>query len=252
MFEIEESILQIEEIIEMSENAQTKPFRCKDEVGVSYYVKTLNAGGESLAFEWIAGNLAKIFELPIPDFYIADIPEELVEYSNNSEVNDFCKPGYAFASKLIGFCSDVSFEQLQSVDPALRAKILLFDWAILNIDRQISAKGGNPNMLYNALEKQLYIIDHNLAFDRDLNAEEFWREHPFIKDYDYWDSGFVDKGINYLSTCIQELRSVCEGIPREWLDPADLGNEVEKLEECFRYVKSILERYRKEQFWVKE
>ncbi|MDD7987289.1 hypothetical protein PQO01_20235 [Lentisphaera marina] len=249
---INNSILQIEEINEMSENARTNPFRCKDEGGDSYYVKTLNAGGKSLAYEWIAGNLAKIFELPIPDFFIAEMPFELIEYSDNQDIKDYCKSGFAFASKLLEFCNDVSFDQLENVDAELRAKILLFDWAILNIDRQISAKGGNPNMLYNALEKQLYIIDHNLAFDSDVSREEFWLEHPFIKDFDQWSSTFKLKGINYLETCINNLRAICEYIPDQWLDVAELGNEVEKLEECFRYVKSILERYQEEQFWIRE
>ena len=243
-----ESIL-IEEIGQMSANARTKPFKCKDSDGALYYVKTKEAGGTSLCYEWNTANLARIFELPIPDFHIAEIPEMLITYSMSEDIKNYCKSGFAFASLAVDYTQDISFEQLRLVDKELRAKILLFDWAVQNIDRMISQKGGNPNLLFNATHKQIYIIDHNLAFDTDLSKDMFWKEHPFAQDVKYWDEPFKAMAIVYLDRCVEELEVICDELPVEWYAHIDIDDEVEKLTECFNNVKAILIKYKNSSFW---
>ena len=241
--------VRIEEIIKKADYGVTDPFICLGEDGVVYYAKTLHAGGDSLCYEWISANIAKVFNLPIPDFHIGFIPEELVEYALSDEIKSKCKPGYCFLSKCKSDSQDIAYEQLNLVDEKLKAKILLFDWSIRNIDRHIGSRGGNPNMLFNASTSEIFIIDHNNALRDGFNKYEFWNEHPFIESAKLWDEEFKSQGKILIGRSIERLREICNVMPEKWYCPHDFEDDIENLETCFNNVESILLEYLNDDFW---
>ena len=93
-------------------------FRCQGDDGHIYYVKGHNADRLDQAKEWICGNLAKSFGLPIADFCLVDICETLHE-ALPSEL----KPvgfGPCFASREV--------KQTQWLEPGVMAEAVLPNW----------------------------------------------------------------------------------------------------------------------------
>ena len=59
---------------------RTNPYLCEGDDGKQYVVKGSSATCAGLVKEWIVAHLAKHFGLPIPDFKIAWLDDELVEF----------------------------------------------------------------------------------------------------------------------------------------------------------------------------
>lgn len=240
-------MVQIIEIKNKAKNARANPFLCRDSKGELYYVKnSKGAAFTSLCYEWIAGHLAKALELPIPDFTLAEVSDLLIDYSENPDVKTFFGAGTAFASKNVENVQDVTWAQLQSIDKNLKAEILFFDWIIQNIDRHLSDKGGNPNMLFNASAKQVYIIDHDNAFEMNFDFDEFWLEHPLKEAFKLWDDQFMAEKRKQLESFLLDLREICNSIPEEWHFES---KEIPSLELSYERISSIIERCRTESFW---
>ncbi len=162
------------EIIEIQEKAvqgTTEPLRCKLSNGRYCYAKGKRANASGLIKEWMAANLARELNLPIPDFHIAYADKRLVDTFDKSFGH-----GEVFASEFIESAVEYSYQF--SVKPDLQRDILLFDLWIQNEDRTLSkTHSGNPNLLW--AKNQLYVIDHNLAFENNFNRADFWQTHVF-------------------------------------------------------------------------
>jgi hypothetical protein len=88
--------------------------------------------------------------------------------------------GYVFVSEKIESATDFKYHLLHEISPQLQKTILLFDLWIENEDRTLSKDySGNPNLLWQSSSHQLYIIDHNLAFDSEFNLALFKETHVF-------------------------------------------------------------------------
>ncbi len=167
--------VQIDEVI--AEAAQGKSggvFRCIGDDGNIYYVKGYRVGRLDQAKEWICGNLAKAFGLPIADFCLVDVCEELYEVLPRELKHIGFGP--CFASR------EVSQNQwlergvmAREVPKTWQNDVLVFDRWIRNEDRN----QGNSNLLWVSHESQLVVIDHNLAFDPDFNVNDFFKLHVF-------------------------------------------------------------------------
>ncbi|WP_340140880.1 HipA family kinase, partial [Xanthomonas vasicola] len=69
----------IEEIQGRTQQGATRPFLCRGDDGLLYYVKGVGANRRSLICEWMAGRLATGFGLNIPQFEIAYVPPGLAD-----------------------------------------------------------------------------------------------------------------------------------------------------------------------------
>ena len=90
--------------------------------------------------------------------------------------------GLVFGSCHIEGAQELGFEDAMTVirkQPELADKMLVFDWWIRNEDRTLGEKGGNPNILICVVDRQVHIIDHNIAFDRKWDEGRFFTEHVF-------------------------------------------------------------------------
>ncbi len=94
-------------------------------------------GPHPLACEWVGSNLAKWFNLPVPDFSIIDL-DEVTAGMINEFPNGRAQSGPAFISKKheLAVPWDGSREKLDKIqNPDIIPKLVLFDMWTLNWDR---------------------------------------------------------------------------------------------------------------------
>lgn len=238
--------IEVVEVLGRAKQGITKPFLCKTDDGALYYVKGKGAGRKSLIAEYVCGSLAKSFGLPIADFEMVYVSEQLIDMANDEAKSDL-GIGVAFASKVTPHLQEISKSQVDKVALNLRRDLLIFDWWILNADRTLSDYGGNPNLLWDSDTKQLQVIDHNQAFDTEFNGLDFCHTHIFGGHLpDVFDDMFARQAyVDRLAILFGGLDAVCDNIPHSWwwVDhgvPADLNPDS---------IKQVLSRFSEDNFW---
>lgn len=208
--------VQINEIIDRSEQGVTKPFICRGEDGNIYFVKGRGAGRRSLICEWIAGNLCMRFGLPIAPFTVVDIPSSLISLGFRDDLSELGS-GLAFGS-LRQHIVELSIAHISQVPSAMQRDVLAFDWWIRNGDRTLSNAGGNPNLFWDVRENQLVVLDHNQAFDVDFSPQNFADLHVFRAQCRALFEDWVAQeqyAIRYLDA-MAKWDDICNTVPHEW------------------------------------
>lgn len=115
--------------------------------------------------------------------------------------------------------TEITIEAAKEVPAALRRDILLFDWWIKNSDRQLSARGGNPNLLWEPDNRELVVIDHNVAFEAGLIFDEIIEYHIFKYEAPGAFGDFVRRReyTQCLSSALGRWEAIRADIPLEWL-----------------------------------
>lgn len=204
--------IQIVEILGPSEQGLARPYKCRGEDGLIYYVKGRQTTRACLWHEWICAHLARRFGLQIPPFEIVDICQELQDESPQEWLD--LGVGPAFGSRLHPTAVWMEPGNLAMVPPTVQRDVLVFDWWVRNNDRQI----GNPNLLWDVTTKQLVVIDHNQAFDRNFSAVNFMTDHVFAS---HWHAVSTDMVVQAeyaqrLADALQGLDTDCHNVPSEW------------------------------------
>ena len=238
-----------QEIIrQSSQGISVQPFLVRADDGQTYFVKGLSrALGAGLMSEAIAAELGAHLHLPIPPWRIMDIPQDLIEFSVMDNVRDL-EGGPAFASLHIENASDLLWSGVANVPADLKKRVLLFDWWIKNGDRGLGPLGGNVNLILDQTGS-LQVIDHNVAFDASLQADEFRTYHVF-RDQLSTQTGELLARLEFLPLLdagLADWDRITTLLPEEWVRrDGGHGDETEPtLEERLH----ILERFRDEQFW---
>lgn len=204
--------LTIVEIIKPADQGLSSPFLCRGDDGALYYVKGRASGRASLWAEWLGGHLGQAFGLPIPPFYIAEVPAALVKE---------CPPelrgigaGPAFASRRVDGCQWLELAGVPRMEKKLQRDLLVFDWWVQNGDRT----RGNPNLLWDASNSALVVIDHNQAFDTDFSATDFWANHLFATQRNAVFDDLAEQAIygQRLSAALSAWDEACDNVPPEW------------------------------------
>lgn len=208
----------IEEVIRRTEQGQTKPYLCRADDGCIYFVKSGGLPKRELVSEWLAATMAREVGIPIPEFALVEIPEELCDLRMGDWVRDLV-PGAAFASRRVE-ASDFAWSMTSRVPADQRALIAAFDWWIRNADRTLSALGGNPNLLWRQGRKggEVVVFDHNLAFEAGFDAAQFLDSHVFADDLVQLASDWVARqqvrqGFEVALHCLPQA---CATIPDAW------------------------------------
>lgn len=182
------------EIIRRIREGSTEPFLCRCDDGFMYVVKSMpTMPRRQLVAEFISACLVRDIGLPFPEFTIVYVPEELLEFS--PDLRKQIEAGYAFASRYIENAVSLSFAQSRNNDiiPLNDQKMIyVFDRWIINVDRTLTDKGGNINMLLDVKDNRYYLIDHNLAFDQNATLRDF-NEHVFSHLTRNWEIDMVDR-----------------------------------------------------------
>lgn len=209
--------IQIVEILGRSIQGITNPFYCRCEDGGFYFVKGNGAGKRSLIAEFVGGRLARAFGLPVADFEIVEVPQELIKWSGRDDSNEL-GAGLAFGSKALPYVQEFSMAHLPHVAAPTRKDVALFDWWVHNADRTLTAKGGNPNLLWDTQHSRLAVIDHNQAFDTDFDPRRFVELHVFHESLLAIFDDMIDRQAyhNRLAAAFAEFDPACDNVPPEW------------------------------------
>lgn len=164
--------LQVVEIIQPLRSGHTQPYQCRLEDNQVYAVKGRGALPEGLLAEVCAASLGQAMGLPIPSFVTADIPTRLINASGDAEVARSLGSGLGFASLWRNACEPLTPTIRDRQSPELLATLYAFDHWIANGDRSLGEEDGNPNLLFDLVDKKLIAFDHNLAFSAGYDASE--------------------------------------------------------------------------------
>ncbi len=208
----------INEIISRSEQGVTRPFLCRAENDLLYYVKGRYAGYRALCCEWVAGRLGRALGLPIPEFCIAEVPRALVEGSSRADAADL-GAGLVFASHLVEDAQEITFADVEKIDAKLKQEVLIFDWWIRNEDRTLTEFGGNPNLLRTAGTGLLRVFDLNLAFDDTFDEARFWQSHVFNGVVAAWPDEFKAEMAGRMRAAVEQLPGIWQELPEDWRHP---------------------------------
>lgn len=209
--------LQVTEVMRRLEQGMTRPFLVRAEDDVLYVAKGRETTQRGLIAEWICAHLAQQLGLPIPAFTLLQVPPELVS-ALGPEVAALGH-GAVFGSLQQSGVQEFTVTQLKRVDAQQRRMLLTFDWWVENADRSLSPHGGNPNLLWNAAQSQLLVIDHNLAFDAEFDETSFFETHVFRQEavtlFD--DLVCCAETSERLDAALSCFDAAVQAIPPEWL-----------------------------------
>ncbi|MCC4105042.1 HipA family kinase [Serratia ureilytica] len=237
----EDDIPCVVEIIRRINEGSTQPFLCRCNDDRLYVVKSRpSMPPRNLLAEFVSGCIVEDIGLPIPDFKIVNIPEEVIEYVPDLEQQ--ISPGPAFASLYIEGAASLTFSQSrdESVIPVDEQKLIyVIDKTVLNADRTLTEKGGNVNILYDFGNSKYYLIDHNLSFDQNASEADF-SVHVYAPNSRNWRIDMVDK-LELRERILETLRRMphfLDDIPDEWIDDA-----------FFPVINNTLDRTDTDEFW---
>jgi hypothetical protein len=153
------------------------PFVCVTDEGREIYVKPAGTLQKLLIAEWIGGRLAQEIGLPCAEMTLVEVPEILAGSHQNPEWTDL-HAGVGFGSYSMGReFRDLQFSDIGKLSSDVLAEVYLFDYWILNRDRQMGAVCGNPNTLVSYDAREMCVIDHDSAFDAEFDLSAFKNYH---------------------------------------------------------------------------
>lgn len=170
----------------------TKPFTIlalneagyPEEYIVKAFTKKQLAQNASVAKEIIVNELAKMFDITIPEYGIINCTVEDLErvYEDDKERIESLDLGAKFCSKLMKqypiFTKVTSKSYLEEYEIL---NIFAFDLFIFNVDR--GGHRNKPNLLIN--DKELIIIDHELTFPFIVNNYQQIDYEKYLLTYQY-------------------------------------------------------------------
>jgi hypothetical protein len=236
------------EIVRQShQGISIKPFIMRADDGETYFVKGLSkAGGPALISEALSAELGKLLGLPIPSWKKMLVPQDLVDFSVIPNVRDL-EGGMAFASLAVESAVDFNISHLRSMPRDLMRLVLLFDLWVQNGDRILGAMGGNVNLLIDS-RGDLAVIDHNLAFHRGFELEEFLSGHVFREcRADFRDYVVRQEYTEMLDAALAKWGSIIPLLVDDWLyRDSDL---IDFTEPTLADRLEILQLFKEERFW---
>lgn len=197
-----------------SSGVSIRPFLCEDEHARLLFVKPFGNLPSSLISELLAARLARGLGLPLPDFDLVDVPEDLCRVAGHADL----KPGPAFASVSLGpGAADLQPLDLGRVQPVTLAETLVFDFWIRNADRILGPLGGNPNAMMVSPGSRFFLIDHDNAFDPEWKPEAMHTLHLARRQASHWlDSGHRDEWLARARNAFDKLDVFWHEMPVEW------------------------------------
>jgi hypothetical protein len=176
-------------------------------------------GPKALIAELVAGEVARLAGLPIPEIVFMNLPADLARSEPDSEVQNLIRASDGVNLALDYLPGSVTFDPLTYVpDAQLASAIVWFDSLVCNVDRTAR----NVNMLM--WHRRLWLIDHGAAlyFQHAWSRDDNHAVTPFayVKDHVLlkWASELraTDARMKALLPEL-ELAAIVDAIPEEWL-----------------------------------
>lgn len=240
--------LQHPEIIEVwgrADQGHANAYRCGADDGHSYYVKSQGATWRGLVCEWVTARLALAFGLPVAPFAQVLLDERFAQFLQRGG-NRHLVAGLAFGSRVAIHTREFEPALLPKCGAVFRRDLVAFDWWVRNADRTLGEYAGNPNLLWDTAGAMPVVIDHNMAFDPQFEADKFVETHIFQADLVTLKTDWVMRAEyeQRFSALVPLLSDIWNELPQNWLETEDGGTRF--LQSEFHL---ILERVHLPHFW---
>jgi hypothetical protein len=196
-----------------------------DDLG-TYVLKFRGAGQgrKALVAELVAGELARVLGLNVPEIVLVRLYSELARTEPDPEIQDLIRASDGLNLALDYLPGSLGFDPIvDPPNPGLAARILWFDALVQNVDRSPR----NTNLL--VWHERLWLIDHGAALyfhhdwpGRKGSALEVASQRPYAAARDHvllplsGSAALADAVLPSLLTR-EALREVVMLIPDEWL-----------------------------------
>lgn len=204
---------------------ESRPYLCEAEDGHWYFAKGLgNVPPGRLAAEFLVSRLAEECGLPVAPVRILEIPAELSTYAL-VEGAEGLATSPCFGSRLVPFAEELRVSHLHHVEEELRLRCLCFDWWVRNPDRRLDRLGGDPNLLWDAGDQALALIDHDGALAEGFDPDAFKREHAFRDARSFIDRAFLERWRIKFESAIYRLDQIWAEMPAAWTEGIPLTRQ---------------------------
>ena len=209
-------------------------------------------GPKALIAELVAGEVARLAGLPVPEIVFLDLPADLARTEPDAEIQSLIRASEGLNLGLDYLPGSVTFDPLVfAPDAALASAIVWFDAFVCNVDR--TAK--NANMLL--WHRRLWLIDHGAAlyFHHAWTPRDEHARSPFklIKDHVLLGlaSELADVDSAMRSRLSEEaLAGIVRLIPEEWIpDDPDFDSRAHQRD---AYLRFLSVRLRSSEIFVEE
>lgn len=192
-----------------------------------YVLKFRGAGQgvKALIAELIAGELARILGLRIPEIVFARLDAAFGRSEPDEEIQDLLKASTGLNLAIHYLRGAITYDSVvNKVSAELASQIVWLDCLITNVDRTAR----NTNMLM--WHKELWLIDHGAALYFHHNPEN-WQmqaEKPFSQVKEHvllpYASQLQEVDASFKALVTKEsIKSIVDLIPDEWLMEEDLS-----------------------------
>lgn len=199
-----------------ADNGASRPFFCEGADGHLYFVKRDNLSRDALVTEYVISRLAEECGLPVAPLKLVHIPKALVDHAVVEGATEL-HPGIAFGSQRIPFADEIRSAHLRSIDEETKIRCLCFDWWVANPDRSLDRIGGDPNVLWDPVLQQIFLIDHDRCLDREFDPLAFKKEHVFADVRPFIEPPFFRKWRTRFESAIYNLDTIWAELPAEWI-----------------------------------
>jgi hypothetical protein len=139
-------------------------------------------GPKALIAELLAGEMARLLQLPVPEIVLMELPVELARTEPDSEIQNLIRASGGLNVALDYLPGSTTFDPLvYQPGSDLSSGIVWFDAFVCNVDRTVR----NVNMLL--WHRRLWLIDHGAAlyFHHDWNhrGDQAASPFPLIRDH---------------------------------------------------------------------
>lgn len=234
-------IIEINQVIRRMEQGFTKPYLCGCSDGNKYVVKGSSACRTELIAELLCAFLSKEFGLPVPNFALVRVPQEIIDSGAFPGLDiEWC-----FGSMFVDGLTEMVFSQIENIDKQTMRDLYIFDYWINNSDRNLTSLGGNPNAFIDINQLSLVIFDHNLAFDNDFSIANHKDLHLASTVWNCEQKRMDDRPIysDRFDAVMVHWQQFTDEIPLDWFD-----NEAAK-SSILDTIRVRLLSYENIQFW---
>jgi hypothetical protein len=190
----------------------------------TYVLKFRGAGQgpKALIAELVAGEIARILGLPVPEIVFVDFDPRMAMTERDPEIQDLLRKSEGLNLALDYLPGSITFDPLvdgqRAVTPRLASAIVWFDALVTNVDRTVK----NTNLL--VWHRKLWMIDHgaSLIFHHNWDGSPERSRLPFRQIGDHvllrWATELPEADAELSALLTPEVVArVVDMIPDSWL-----------------------------------
>jgi hypothetical protein len=192
-------------------------------------------GPRALVAEWVAGEIARALELPVPEIVFARLDAELARTEGDPEIQDLIRASDGLNLAMDYLPGALAFDPAaDGIDAALASRIVWFDSFVRNVDRTAR----NTNLM--VWHGKPWLIDHgaSLYFHHgwDGSADGAGGPFPMIREHVLlpWATELTQADAVFSAKLGREtIAGIVAAVPDAWLQGPDAFAEPARQREAY-------------------